>query len=558
MEHVRSIGAARRRLAMKRPRSAPARGPRHLMRNGLRSVRHTFARLPIRWRLALASFGLLALLLGALGALVSVTLERALLGNEAATLRQEARLASGPVKPIGIVTISPSAHPPPVGAVQPTFLDPAAFFVRRLASVDIGVAVITPAGQVVVASGDIPQAPPAVTLDQTAIRRALTTAQQDTSYLVVRDSAGNRQLVVVLPLVDVASHTTVALLQLSTPTAPIDRAVATITLILGLGIAAALVIAGALTLPLMRAALRPLEVMERTSARIADGALSLRLDIPPTHDEIGRLARSFNTMVARLEEVFLRQKQFVADVSHELRTPLTALGGGLEMLLLGADRGDPDASRRLVRGMYAEVERMRRLVGELLTLTQIDEGRIELRLTDLDIGTLLAEMCEQARQLASGQTVGCEVAPDVPRVRADPDRLRQVLLILIENALKYSPPPARVDLVARGVDGDGVAIAVRDTGVGIAADVLPHVFGRFYRADPARARNAGQPGGAGLGLAIAQSLVAAHGGQISIASRLGDGTTVTIRLPAAPFPPLPAPSGEDSATPSAAGAATLW
>ena len=121
--------------------------------------------------------------------------------------------------------------------------------------------------------------------------------------------------------------------------------------------------------------MRPLVDMERTSQRIAEGALSMRLKTPVTKDEIGRLALSFNWMVAQLENAFKRQKQFVADVSHELRTPLTALSGSLEMLMIGADRGDTEASRHLAYGMYTEVQRMHRLVEDLLALTRLEGGK---------------------------------------------------------------------------------------------------------------------------------------------------------------------------------------
>jgi two-component system OmpR family sensor kinase len=288
-----------------------------------------------------------------------------------------------------------------------------------------------------------------------------------------------------------------------------------------------------LTISLIRAALRPLVEMERASQRIAQGALSLRLEEPPTNDEIGRLARSFNSMVAQLEQAFNQQKQFVADVSHELRTPLTALGGGLEMLLLGADRGDPEASRRLVRGMYAEVERMNRLTQDLLTLTRLDEGRAELALETVDPQSLLETACEQAEHLAQGQEISFAIAPATPRVRADADRLRQVLLNILDNAIKHTPATGAIRLSARPA-GAMVEIEARDTGAGIPAEALPYVFERFYRADPARARASQRSGGTGLGLAIAKGLIEAQGGTISVASEVGVGTTVTIRLPAAP------------------------
>ncbi|MDQ6662020.1 MAG: HAMP domain-containing histidine kinase [Chloroflexota bacterium] len=495
----------------------------------MRVVREISVRMPIRWRLALVSFGLLAVLLSAVGVLISVTEEQALLTNQAIALRDEARLATAGTKGRILTLAPPSLRPPSIGDLPSNLGDRAVSLARQLAGANIRATIIAPDGTVLASSNDLPLVPPAVTVDSATIRQAFTATPTDTSYVVASDSEGQHQLVVLLPLVN-GQHT-VALLQLNTPTAPIDRSLTTMRLILTIGIASALGIAAALTLPLVAAALRPLVMMERTSRRIADGELSLRLDVPPTHDEIGRLARSFNRMVARLEEAFLRQKHFVADVSHELRTPLTALGGSLEMLLLGADKGDAEAARRLARGMYAEVERMRRLVEDLLALTRIDEGRTALREEVIEVKELLSKVCEQAQRLSQGQEIHCEVGNGSFTIRADADRLHQVLLNLVENALKFTPPPGKIELTARDENNDAVIIEVHDTGVGIPPEALPHVFDRFYRADSARTRTPQQRGGNGLGLAIARELVEAHSGTITISSDVGIGTTVTIRLP---------------------------
>ena len=505
-------------------------------------VRRRLASLPLRWRLALASFALLAVLLGSIGVLVSVTATNALLANQSAAIHNEAKLAlSGPGGRF-ISFVPPDATPPPAGDPTVEVALRAPYLVSQLAGAETRAAVILPDGTLIAASQASSVAPAAVEIRSNQITQALTTAQSATSYQLINDQAGQRQLVVMLPLVQ--NGHTVALLVLDTPTAPLDGSIATINLILIVGIVIALLIAAALMLPLVNTALRPLIAMERTTRQIADGALSLRLDEPATNDEIGRLARAFNSMVARLELAFSRQKRFVADVSHELRTPLTALGGGLEMLMLGADQGNPETSSRLIRGMYAETERMRRLVEDLLTLTRLDEGRAHIRIQRLDAGALLRDLGEQARALAKGQTVAVEVPEGLPSVAADPDRLRQVLLNLVDNALKFTPDGGSVTLSAAPDDaGAFVMLAVRDTGVGVAAEALPHVFERFYRADQARARTDSRSGGSGLGLAIARSLVEAQGGQIDIASTEGAGTTVRVWLRVFPneTPALPAP-----------------
>lgn len=259
----------------------------------------------------------------------------------------------------------------------------------------------------------------------------------------------------------------------------------------------------------------------------------MRINPPLTNDEIGRLAISFNSMVAQLEAAFRRQKQFVADASHELRTPLTALSGSLEMLLIGADQGDTEAARRLTHGMYAEVQRMHRLVEDLLVLTRLDEGKIVLREDSIQVDSVLQTVYDQAQHLARGQELRCQVDEGLPPVRADKDRLQQVLLNIVENALKFTPPDGKVELLAFRDEQNAIVIEVRDTGQGIPPEAVPHVFERFYRADPSRSRQPQHSGGSGLGLAIAKELIEAQGGAITITSVQGEGTTVAIRFPAA-------------------------
>lgn len=472
-------------------------------------ARNAAARVPLRWRVAFVAFVLLAVLMGALGMLISFTEQRALLSNQAIALENEASLAlAGP---------GWSSHLSDVAA--------------RLAGASTRVTIYAPDGSILATSNNLPQVPPAVDVSAAMINQAIVDPPASGGYVVLRDVTGQRELVVLFPLA--SNGQPVGVLALSQPIRAIDRAVATTRTILAFGIIAALAIAAALLLPLMRAALSPLREMERTTRRIAEGELSLRLEVPPVHDEVGQLARSFNAMVARLEAAFTRQKRFVADVSHELRTPLTALGGGLEMLLLGADSGDPEAGRRLLRGMYAEVERMRRLVQDLLTLARLDEGHLPAHVQPVEVEPLLSALCDEAQRLARGQEVRCDTAADLPPVLADPDGVRQVLLILLDNAIKFTPADGRVDLIAARHGPRLVRITVRDTGAGIAPQDLPHVFDRFYRVDAARTRASGHGGGSGLGLAIARALTQASGGTLTLASAPGEGTSATLELPAA-------------------------
>jgi two-component system OmpR family sensor kinase len=511
----------------------------------LRGAQGTLARIPLRWRLALVSIGLFAFLLIAFAGLITVVQERALLSNQATSLREDALLTIRADPRLGLSAVDERDAPPPAGVISLTALVRSRWLVIRLNSVTERAALLAPSGVALftaesVFPGGVPTenvpvslVPGPVVISDAGLAQALSAPSVANPYTLITDQAGRQQMVVLIPLVENGS--TVAVLQISSRIGAIERSVMTTRIALALGIGLALALAVILTISLIRVTLRPLVEMERASQRIAQGALSLRLEEPPTRDEIGRLARSFNSMVAQLEKAFDQQKQFVADVSHELRTPLTAIGGGLEMLLLGADRGDAEASRRLVRGMYAEVERMNRLTQDLLTLTRLDAGRADIALDNVDPQALLPTAREQAEQLAQGQEISVKVEPGTPYLRANSDQLRQVLLNVLDNAIKHTPASGRIHLSARPVAaGSMIEIEARDTGAGIPAEALPHVFERFYRADPARARASQRTGGTGLGLAIAKGLIEAQGGVISIASEVGVGTTVTIRLPSAP------------------------
>lgn len=509
------------------------------------------ARMPLRWRLTLVSFGLLVILLTALGAFVSITEERTLFTNQALTLRQEVRLASGPLKGAGVALASPGEKLPIGGALSTKAITTLTFTARRLTGAAIRAVVLSPAGETILSGVDTQAqvAPAAVSTSEASLRDALAVAPNSDAYTLAKGSDGRRQLIVLFPLVDLQSRTIVAALQVSAPVTPIEDAIAQMRLMLALGVAVTLVIAATLTLPLITAALRPLNAMAHASRAIAEqsgqstnSALAVRLDVSPTHDEISRLTESFNAMVAQLDAAFTRQKQFVADASHELRTPLTALGSGLEMLLLGADQGDPDVARRLLRGMYGETRRLQRLVEDLLTLTRLDDGHMPVSPRAVAVAPLLADVCEQAERLAHGQRVEVAMAAETPLLYGDPDLIRQVLLILTDNALKYTPSDGRILLTARATPPSelhAVALAVSDTGVGMPAETLAHVFERFYRGDAARTRTpvpgnetSAAGGGAGLGLSIADQLTQAQGGHISIESKVGVGTTVTVTLPA--------------------------
>jgi two-component system, OmpR family, sensor kinase len=274
-------------------------------------------------------------------------------------------------------------------------------------------------------------------------------------------------------------------------------------------------------------ALRPVGRMTEAAASIARSRdLSQRIATPRHRDEIGWLAQTFNAMLSSIAEAYAAQQRFVSDASHELRAPLTAIQANLELLQRHPEMTAEDRAEALVEA-ERESARLTRLVADLLALARADAG-VPLRTSLVDLDAVVLEAVGSARQLAQGQVLTIERF-EPAQVRGDEDRLKQLLLIVLDNALKYTPAGGTVAVALRQ-SGDMAEIAVRDTGVGIPEGDLPHVFERFYRADPARGRD---PGGTGLGLPIAQWITRQHGGDIAIASRSGAGTGVTIRLPLA-------------------------
>ena len=309
----------------------------------------------------------------------------------------------------------------------------------------------------------------------------------------------------------------------------LDATLRTLRLALTLGSVAALILAALVGAFLARTALRPVDEITRAAREIAAGQgtaeLGRRLRIRQPNDEVGRLAATFNEMLERLETLFQTQQRLVADVSHELRTPLTTLRGNLDLLRRGAAE-DPKMREEAIAAMEAEVARMSRMLSDLLLLAQADAG-IQLQFKPVELDTLLLEVYRQALVMAEGRVRVHLGHEDQAQVMGDADRLRQLLLNLVENAIKYTPPGGEVTLSLAREPG-WVRITVADTGIGIAPEDLPHIFERFYRADKARSRTMG---GTGLGLSIAQWIAEAHGGQITVESRVGEGSVFTLWLP---------------------------
>ncbi len=296
--------------------------------------------------------------------------------------------------------------------------------------------------------------------------------------------------------------------------------------------AVALLLSGIVGLLLSRAITRPLRHLTEAAGEVAQGRFDVAVPVR-SGDELGRLSRAFNDMTARLRAARQMQTDFVANVSHELRTPLTSVKGMVETLRGGAV---DDASVRdgFLATVEDETDRLIRLVNDLLLLTRADSEALNLHREPLDLAELarvtVARLQSQAD--ARGLTVRLDVTPDAPLAWADRDRIAQVLLNLLDNALKYSHLGGNVTVAIGAREGDAL-VQVRDAGVGIPTEHLARIGERFYRADKARARDRERERGSGLGLAIAQALVQAHGGALWLESEEGAGTVASFTLPAA-------------------------
>ncbi len=281
------------------------------------------------------------------------------------------------------------------------------------------------------------------------------------------------------------------------------------------------------TAPLVgQTALAPLRIVTQAAKAIAGGDLRQRATLTDGWDEVGELGRAFNNMADRVEAMLIQQRRFVADASHELRTPLTVVASGLDVLELEA--ADGAARQRLIGRLRTEITRMGRLIQELLDLASYDRG-ITLERRQVDVAAMIRDVADEVRLLGPEHMV-IDEAPAHALAVVDPDRIRQLLLILADNAVAHTPPGSEVHLGVWQVEGT-LVLEVRDNGGGIAPELLPQIFDRFFRVDTARARAGGH---AGLGLAIARGIVEAHGGQITATSTVGEGTRVTVRLPASP------------------------
>ena len=286
-----------------------------------------------------------------------------------------------------------------------------------------------------------------------------------------------------------------------------------------------------------RRALRPVDEITQTARSISSANLTHRVPVPRSGDELERLASTLNEMIQRLEDSFERISRFTADASHELRTPLSLMRATAEVAL--RDEDHPEEWRQGISQILAEVERTSHLVENLLLLAKADSGQADFQRAPVDLARVVEEACVESRPLvqANGLSLTTSIGDDPVHVAGDSQALRRLLLILIDNAVKFTPAGGRINVEVKAEVTTAV-VAVHDTGCGIPPEDLPLIFDRFYRVDKARDRD---KGGAGLGLAIARWIVDVHGGDIKADSRPGAGATFEVLLQLAKaddaFPP---------------------
>ena len=347
------------------------------------------------------------------------------------------------------------------------------------------------------------------------------------SFVTISTPAG-RVRVHTMPLV--TNGAIAGYIQSRVSLAALDASITRFRVLLLVTIAGGLLVAAVGSLLTATRALRPIADVTETARAIAlSRGFGRRLEPNRQHDELGELARTFNEMLGSLDAAYQAQRRFVDDAAHELRAPVTSITGNLDLLKRARDL--PVVEREAVLAdIHVEAARLGRLVSDLLALARADAGQQIFR-TRVELDRVVVDGVREMQPLAGDVDLAI-AALGAAVVDGDQDRLKQVVLILVENALRYTPAGGRVQVSLR-VQADEAVLTVKDTGMGIASGDLPLIFDRFYRADPARSRVAS---GSGLGLAIAKWIVEAHNGQIEVESEPGQGAIFHVWLPLLEFP----------------------
>ena len=336
-------------------------------------------------------------------------------------------------------------------------------------------------------------------------------------------SNGQRVLIQIVPLTTAEGK---FLVEVGSLYGPIEQVLKGLWLTFALGLPVMVAVAVAGGYFLMRRVLAQVDEITIQAEHISSRNLSERLPVLETGDELERLTLALNRMMGRLEDAFQHISRFSADVSHELRTPLTILRGELEAAVQN-ERLAPEFLD-LIGSALEETERLRTIVEQLLATSRLDAGDVHMQMARLDLGQLATSTAEQMRLLAEEKSItfGFDSGAGV-EVEGDPSRLQQLVVNLLDNAIRYTGEGGRIS-VSTTRHGEWAILAVADSGAGIPPESLPYVFERFYRADKARTRYSG---GSGLGLSIVKAICTAHHGEIDISSTEGIGTRVTVLLP---------------------------
>lgn len=474
----------------------------------------------LRFQLLFRSLCILVLLLFFVGAMQYVFGKRLLYENRAVSIQSYINSTEPTIwKNIKGYKSHPDSSDKPDGAVRPAFFYPGVtiVFIDKKTK-----------DRTVLSTDPYAGAPP--TFKKSVYNEAL----KDTMalhYRMTKNESGEEVLVVFQAISIDGKEAGV--IQMSALTSPLkDVLLRQISIYSTLSLVALLL--GLFTfLPVVRHTLKPLSHMVHMMGHINVGNLNKRLPVYRKQMEIDTLAISFNRMLERIETSFKAEKEakerirkFVSDASHELRTPLTSIHGFIEVLLRGA-AVQPEQRDRALNSMYEESKRATRLIEDLLFLAKIDRvPSFEIKKGDLNL--LIREMEPQLSLLAKERKLQL-LLEDHAEAVFDRDKMKQVILNVVYNAVQYTDEKTGAITISLQKDHDGVMLMIADNGTGIAPEHLPHLFDRFYRADPSRSR---KYGGSGLGLAITKSIIDSHNGTIDVKSEIGRGTVFLIRLPA--------------------------
>ena len=315
-------------------------------------------------------------------------------------------------------------------------------------------------------------------------------------------------------------------LQVARSLAPIEQASESLFVQIMLSLPLVVMLAAVVGYFLAGRALRPIDRITRTAQALSAQDLTQRIGYTGPDDEVGRLARTFDQMLDRLQAAFERERRFTADASHELRTPLTVIKGRIDVTVSRPRTGQEYT--HTLHEVGREADRLIRLTNDLLFLTRLGQRSPSMQPQPVALSDLLSAIVDQVRPLAEAKALGLveEVAPGL-RLTGDPDHLIRLFLNILDNAIKYTPAGGTVTVRAVA-EGTTVCVTVRDTGPGIPPHHLPHLFERFYRVEADRSR---ETGGTGLGLAVAAEIARGHGGTLEVQSTVGQGTTCLLRLP---------------------------